>query len=142
MAYHFQSSLAKLTKAFPKAVVMDKAGKCIKAWNAGKIPMLLIHPQSAGHGLNLQYGGSTLIFYDLIYSLENYLQTIGRLDRQGQVNPVLVILLVAAGSRDEMVAECLAQKKDAQDKFFAILRRLIRELKAKRKAEQALADDL
>jgi hypothetical protein len=70
------------------------------------------------------------------------LQTIGRLDRQGQVNPVLVILLVAAGSRDEMVAECLAQKKDAQDKFFAILRRLIRELKAKRKAEQALADDL
>lgn len=142
VAYHFQSSLAKLTKAFPKAVVMDEAGKCIKAWNAGKIPMLLIHPQSAGHGLNLQYGGSTLIFYDLIYSLENYLQTIGRLDRQGQVNPVLVILLVAAGSRDEMVAECLAQKKDAQDKFFAILRRLIRELKAKRKAEQALADDL
>jgi len=55
---------------------------------------------------------------------------------------VLVILLVAAGSRDEMVAECLAQKKDAQDKFFAILRRLIRELKAKRKAELTFADDL
>jgi SNF2 family DNA or RNA helicase len=142
VAYHFQSSLAKLIKAFPKAVVMDKAGKCVKAWNASKIPMLLVHPQSASDGLNLQHGGSTLIFYDLIYSLRNYLQIIGRLDRQGQVNPVLVILLVAAGSRDEMVAECLAQKKDAQDKFFAILRRLIRELKAKRKAEQALADDL
>lgn len=130
VAYHFQSSLAKLTKAFPKAVVMDKAGKCIKAWNAGKIPMLLIHPQSAGHGLNLQYGGSTLIFYDLIWSLENYLQTIGRLDRQGQVNPVLVILLVAAGTRDEMVAECLAAKEDAQDKFFAILKQKIRNWRA------------
>ena len=130
VAYHFQSSLAKLTKAFPKAVVMDKAGKCIKPWNAGKIPMLLIHPQSAGHGLNLQYGGSTLIFYDLIWSLENYLQTIGRLDRQGQVNPVLVILLVAAGSRDEMVAECLAAKEDAQDKFFAILKQKIRNWRA------------
>lgn len=134
VAYHFQSSLSKLRKAFPEAVVMDKAGKCIKAWTAGKIPMLLIHPQSAGHGLNLQYGGSTLIFYDLIYSLENYLQTIGRLDRQGQVNPVLVILLVALGSRDEMVAKCLAAKEDAQDKFFAILKRLIRELRAKKKA--------
>ena len=130
VAYHFQSSLAKLTKAFPKAVVMDKAGKCIKPWNAGKIPMLLIHPQSAGHGLNLQYGGSTLIFYDLIWSLENYLQTIGRLDRQGQVNPVLVILLVAAGTRDEMVAECLAAKEDAQDKFFAILKQKIRNWRA------------
>jgi hypothetical protein len=132
VAYYFQSSLAKLRKAFPKAVVMDKSGKCIKAWNAGKIPMLLIHPQSAGHGLNLQYGGSTLVFFDLIYSLEFYLQTIGRLDRQGQLNPVLVILLVAMGSRDELVAECLAAKEDAQDKFFAILKRLIKALRAKR----------
>ncbi len=126
VAYHFQSSLAKLKKAFPKAVVMDKAGKCIKAWNAGKIPILLLHPQSAGHGLNLQYGGRMMVFYDLIYSLENYLQIIGRIDRQGQTRPVVIQLLVAEGTRDEDVFACLNEKKDAQDMLFSILKRLIR----------------
>lgn len=130
VAYYFQSSLARLKKAFPDAVVMDKVGKCIKPWNAGKIPMLLVHPQSAGHGLNLQLGpGRTLIFFDLIYSLEFYLQTIGRIDRQGQKNSVIVKLLIAEGTRDELVAACLAEKEDAQEKLFRILKRLIRELK-------------
>lgn len=132
VAYHFKSSLAKLTKAFPKAVVMDKEGKCIKVWNAGKIPMLLIHPQSAGHGLNLQHGGHMLVFYDLIYSLENYLQTIGRLDRQGQLHPVIVMMLVAQGTRDQIVFEALRAKEDAQEKLFRILKRLIAKLKRER----------
>lgn len=139
VAYYFKSSLARLKKVFPKAVVMDEAGKCIKPWNAGKIPMLLIHPQSAGHGLNLQKGGHILIFYDLIYSLEYYLQTIGRLDRQGQTLPVVVKMLVAEGTRDELVAECLANKKDAQDKLFRILKRLIKALK---EGSSAVDDDL
>jgi hypothetical protein len=134
VAYHFQSSLAKLRKAFPKATVMDKEGKCIKDWNAGKIPMLLIHPQSAGHGLNLQHGGHTLIFYDMIYSLENYLQTIGRLDRQGQLNPVTVIMLIAEGTRDELVAGLLKEKQDAQEALFRILKRLIAKLRKERAA--------
>ncbi len=129
VSYHFQSSLARLRKAFPKAVVMDKVGKCIKAWNAGKIPMLFVHPQSAGHGLNLQYGGRLLVLFDLIYSLENYLQLIGRLARQGQTRDVIVKLLVAEGTRDEDVAACLAEKEDAQEKLFRILKRLIAERK-------------
>lgn len=130
VAYHFQSSLAKLRKAFPKAVAMDKAGKCIKAWNAGKISMLLIHPQSGGHGLNLQRGpGRTLIFFDLIYSLEYYLQLIGRLDRQGQMGAVIVKLLIAEDTRDELVAECLIKKEDAQETLFKILKRLIAEFR-------------
>lgn len=136
VAYFFQSSLAKLRKAFPKATVMDKDGKCIKPWNAGKIPMLLIHPQSAGHGLNMQRGpGHTIIFYDLIYSLEFYIQTIGRIDRQGQENPVIVQLLIAEGTRDEDVAAALVQKQDAQEMLFVILKRLIR---AMRKAARAI----
>lgn len=130
VAYYFQSSLARLKKAFPDAVVMDKAGKCIKQWNAGKIPMLLVHPQSAGHGLNLQFGGRMLIFFDLIYSLEYYLQTIGRLDRQGQKGSVIVQLLVAEGTRDELVAACLLEKQDAQEKLFRILKKLIRQFLA------------
>lgn len=129
VAYYFQSSLAMLRKAFPKSVVMDKDGKCIRPWNAGEIPILLIHPQSAGHGLNLQHGGHILVFFDMIYSLEYYLQTIGRIDRQGQLNPVIVEMLVAEGTRDELVADCLRDKEDAQNKMFAILKRMIRKLK-------------
>jgi SNF2-related domain len=138
VAYHFQSSLARLKKAFPKAVAMDKEGKCIKDWNKKKISMLLVHPQSAGHGLNLQHGGRMLVFFDLIYSLEFYLQTVGRLDRQGQLGAVVIMLLVAAGTRDELVFDCLNQKQDAQEKLFTILKKLIRQFKKARLAEEAL----
>lgn len=133
VAYYFKSSLAKLKKAFPKAVAMDDEGKCVKAWNSNKIPMLLIHPQSAGHGLNLQKGlGHTLIFFDLIYSLEYYLQTIGRLDRQGQMNPVFVKLLIAVGTIDEIVWKALSAKQDAQEKLFTLLKRLNRKYREQR----------
>jgi SNF2 family DNA or RNA helicase len=127
VAYNFKSSLDRLKKAFPKAVVMDRDGKCVKPWNAGKIDMLLIHPQSGGHGLNLQKGpGHNIVFYDLVWSLELWLQLIGRLARQGQANPVLVQVLVAAGTVDELVYGALAEKNDAQDRLFSTLKRLIR----------------
>lgn len=129
VAYHFKSSLARLQKAFPKATVMDKDGKCIKKWNAGKIPMLLVHPQSAGHGLNLQAGGHHLVFFDIPWSLELYLQTIGRLARQGQKHPVVVHLLTALGTLDEFVVSCLSEKSDAQEGMFRILKRLLRKLR-------------
>lgn len=133
VAYFYKSSLAKLQKAFPKAVVMDRAGKCVKAWNAGKIPMLLIHPQSAGHGLNLQYGGHLLVFYDLIHSLEHYDQTIGRLARQGQKHPVIVKVLIAEGTRDELAFANLSRKVDAQEAFFRLFKRLIAEYRRTKK---------
>lgn len=139
ISYYFQSSLAKLKKAFPKAVVMDRDGKCVKDWNAGKIPLLLIHPQSAGHGLNLQKGGRTLIIYDLFYSLELYLQLIGRIDRQGQERAVVVRVLIAEGTRDKDVFGCLRIKEDAQEKMFAILKRLIREYRKAKKARELAA---
>lgn len=126
VAYHFKSTLARLQKAFPKAVTMDKAGRCVKSWNKGKIPMLLVHPQSAGHGLNLQHGGHHLVFFDIPWSLELFLQTVGRLARQGQLHPVIVQLLVAKGTLDELVAGCQQNKKDAQDDMFRRLKRLIK----------------
>ena len=140
VAYHFQSSLARLKKAFPKATVMDPAGKCLKAWNARKIPILLIHPQSAGHGLNMQKGGHNLIFFDLPWSLENYLQTIGRLARQGQTRHVVVQVLLSMGTLDEFVFQKLNAKKDAQDYLFRLLKRLIK--KAKEERERALEEML
>lgn len=137
VAYHWKSSLARLKKRFPKAVVMDREGKCVKPWNAGKIPMLLMHPQSGGHGLNLQHGGHTMVIFDLFHSLELFLQLVGRLARQGQKNVVMVYMLTALGTLDEAVAQSLKDKEDAQDKLFAILRRMI---KLYRKQLELLAD--
>lgn len=128
--YHLKSSLDRLKKFFPKAVVLDKDGKCVKPWNAGKIPMLLIHPQSGAHGLNLQKGGHNMVFFDIPWSLEQYLQAIGRLARQGQLHPVVVKLLIAVGTVDELVYAALSAKEDAQAKLFIMLKRLIREYRS------------
>lgn len=135
VGYHFKSSLHRLMKAFPKATAMDREGKCLKAWNARKIPMLFIHPQSGGHGLNMQKGGHNLVFFDLPWSLELYLQLIGRLARQGQTNHVVVRLLLAAGTLDEFVFKSLSLKEDAQENLFKLLKRLIK--KAKKALEKA-----
>lgn len=124
VAYWHDASLDRLKKAFPKAVVMDKKGECIKPWNAGKIQMLLVHPQSAGHGLNLQHGGRRIVFFDIPWSLELYLQLIGRLARQGQKYVVMVHHLIAEGTLDEAVVEALREKRDAQEVLFVLLKRL------------------
>ena len=139
VAYFFKSSLARLLKAFPKAQVY-KEGESIKAWNKGDIPMLLIHPQSCQFGLNLQHGGHILIFFDLVWSLEYYTQTIGRIDRQGQTKPVIVQLLIAEGTRDEDVSEALTAKEDVQEKMFVILKRLIAKLRRGPEKQAQFAD--
>lgn len=124
IAYWFQSSLARLKQAFPEAVVMDAAGKAITAWNKRKISMLLIHPQGAGHGLNLQHGGHHLVFFDIPWSLELYLQTIGRLDRQGQTDAVILHHIMVRDTVEDFVVECLRQKRDAQDALFRYLKQV------------------
>lgn len=143
VGYHFKSSLHRLMKAFPKATAMDREGKCLKAWNARKIPMLFIHPQSGGHGLNMQKGGHNLVFFDLPWSLELYLQLIGRLARQGQTNHVVVRLLLAAGTLDEFVFKSLSLKEDAQENLFKLLKRLIKKAKkAMEKAKELESEEL
>lgn len=124
VAYWFQSSLARLKEAFPDAVVMDKAGKAVVQWNKGKIPMLLIHPASAGHGLNLQYGGHHLVFFDIPWSLELYQQTVGRLDRQGQKELVVLHHLITKGTVDELVVKALREKADMQEALFRYLKEI------------------
>jgi SNF2 family DNA or RNA helicase len=129
VCYWFQSSLERLKKAFPKAETIDAKGKAIARWNAGKVKMLLLHPQSAGEGINLQYGGHTMVFFDLPWSLEKYLQTRGRIDRQGQTKPCLFYHLVAAGTDDEFVVSRLKDKKEVQDAFLERIRRLRERMK-------------
>lgn len=123
VCYWFKSSLDRLKKAFPKAVVMDKAGKCIKPWNEGKIDMLLINPGSAGHGLNMQKGpGHDIAFFDLVWSRELYEQVIGRLARQGQKQLVRVHHLIVVGSADELVYDTLVDKGEGQERLFNFIR--------------------
>lgn len=134
VVYHFKSSLDRLKKRYPQAVEMDKDGKAVTPWNKGKIPMLLVHPQSAGHGLNLQKGGRVMIFFDIPWSLETYLQVIGRLHRQGQVKQVLLYHLISKGTADELVVQRLREKRDTQEWLFTRLKQIARKRRRTREA--------
>lgn len=124
VAYWFKGTLARLRKAFPEAVVMDRQGRMEESWNRRRHKMMLIHPQSAGHGLNLQHGGRHLAVVDMFYSLELYTQLIGRLDRPGQTETVRVHLICARDTIDEIVAYNLQRLRNAEEAMFARLRRL------------------
>lgn len=87
-------------------------------WNAGKIQAALISPASAGHGLNLQDGGHILIWYSLVWSLELYQQTNGRLNRQGQKNVVTIHHIVCRDTIDEDVLAALEHKDTTQKKLI------------------------
>ena len=124
VAYNFKHDLVRLQERFPKAVVLGKDPQTIVDWNEGKIPMLLAHPASAGHGLNLQHGGSIIVWYGLTWALENYLQFNGRLHRQGQSKPVRIIHLVAKGCIDERVMEVLSDKDATQKSLLKALKKI------------------
>jgi SNF2 family DNA or RNA helicase len=124
VAYQFKSDLARLQKRFPKAVALGKDPATIDQWNAGRIPMLLAHPASAGHGLNLQKGGRTVVWFGLPWSLELYAQFNGRLHRQGQEKPVLVYHLLATGTVDEAVHATLKDKDATQQDLLENVKRL------------------
>ena len=133
VAYWFKPSRERLQKAFPKATLMDKEGKCVTAWNAGKIPMLLVHPASAGHGLNMQLGpGHILVFFDTPSSLELYLQLIKRIARSGQKRLVRVIHLVTQGTLDKLAVPKLMRKEGAQETIMAYIRKRRTELRKNR----------
>ena len=116
IAYWFQFDRDELERRFG-AVKLDSA-EDIRQWNKGEIPVAMIHPASAGHGLNLQAGGSTLIWFSTIWSLELYQQTNARLYRQGQRNTVIIQHLITKGTVDEDVMTALARKDITQDKLL------------------------
>jgi SNF2 family DNA or RNA helicase len=123
IAYNYKTDLVRLKKVFPFAVALDKNQQTIDDWNAGKIKMLLAHPASAGHGLNLQYGGSLCVWFGLNWSLELYQQFNARLYRQGQTKPVRIVHIVADGCIDERVLSVLSQKDATQKDLLTSLKR-------------------
>ena len=110
VAYWFKHDRDRILKRF-EARDIDTA-KDITDWNEGRIPVALIHPASAGHGLNLQDGGSTIIWFGLTWSLELYQQMNARLWRQGQKNTVVIEHIITKGTIDEDVIRSL-ERKDA-----------------------------
>ena len=120
VAYHFKSDLTRLLEAFPKARQLDADPQTIHDWNAGKIPILLAHPASAGHGLNLAQGGNILAFFSVNWALEEHLQIIERIGpmRQKQAGldrPCFLHFILAANTVDGMVMERLKTKRSVQD---------------------------
>lgn len=116
-AYWYQHDLERIQERLSEFKIgcakLDKE-RNIRRWNEGKIPVGLIHPASAGHGLNLQSGGNILVWFGLTWSLELYQQTVARLWRQGQKKTVSVIHILAAKTIDEQIMHALETKDHTQ----------------------------
>ena len=121
VTYWFKHDLYRIKKRF--TVRELKSGKDIEDWNSGKIPVAVIHPASAGHGLNLQSGGSTLIWFGLTWSLELYQQTNARLYRQGQrYDTVIIQHIIAKNTIDEQIIKALKKKDNTQSALINALK--------------------
>lgn len=120
VAYWYKHDLTRIRERFEVRCI--DTPKDIEDWNAGKIPVALIHPASAGHGLNLQEGGSTIVWFGLTWSLELYQQLNSRLWRQGQKNTVVIQHIVTLGTHDEDVMKALERKDVRQSALIAAVK--------------------
>ena len=120
VAYWFKHDLERIKSRFKVREIKTSAD--IRDWNAGSIPVAVIHPASAGHGLNLQSGGSTLIWFGLTWSLELYQQTNARLWRQGQSETVVIHHIITEGTVDLLVLKALQSKEKTQDSLIAAVK--------------------
>ncbi len=114
IAYTYQEELAELKRRYPHAQTLDDK-EAIQRWNEGRVELLLVHPKSAGHGLNLQFGGCKIIFLSLPWSLELYEQTIGRLHRSGQKHDVWCYVMLTNKTVDEKIWGALHDKRAISD---------------------------
>ena len=128
VAYWFKHDLARIEErlrqlkiSFARADTADSLGR----WNRGELPVMLIHPASAGHGLNLQLGGSTLIWFGLTWSLELYQQTNARLWRQGQKETVVIHHIIAEDTIDARIMKVLGEKNKTQTALMDAVRAVL-----------------
>lgn len=126
----FKHEYARMKQHFPQSVFFNDAKtpeaqtQLMRDWNAKKIPILFAHPASIGHGLNLQFGSSVLIFISLTYNREHYDQIIARFARRGQTEVTKVYRLMVPGTVDDAVAEALANKTESEARLIAALQML------------------
>ena len=126
VAYSFQSDVDRIRARFPFAKLVTEEKDVERRWNAGEFRLLLCHPASAGHGLNLQDGGNIAVWFGLNWSLELYKQFNKRLHRSGQQRPVVIHHIIAEGTADEDVLAALADKDATQDGILQAVKARIR----------------
>lgn len=126
VAYWFKHDRTRIAERLNKRGIIYqeiKSAESIKSWNSGKLPVALIHPASAGHGLNLQSGGNFLVWFGLTWSLELYQQTNARLWRQGQKSETVIIQhIVTKGTVDEKILKALKEKDETQTALMTAVR--------------------
>ena len=108
--YNYQEELAELKRRYPQLATMDDKN-VVDKWNKGELELLALHPKSAGHGLNLQFGGNKMIWLSLPWSLELYEQTIGRIHRSGQTKDVWCYLIMCNNTIDDKILAALHNKR-------------------------------
>lgn len=123
--YNFKFEKERILKKFPEARELNE--NSIKAWNRGEVPLLIAHPASSAYGLNLQDGGSHIVWLSPTWNLEQYEQANARLHRQGQSKPVVIHRLIAKDTVDEVVVKALESKNKIQDSLLKNLENLQRE---------------
>ena len=123
--YSYKHDLQRILGRFPDARVLSTP-QDVAEWNEGKIQLMLAHPDSAGHGLNLQKGGHIMVWFGLTWSLEKYQQANARLYRQGQTQPVTIYHLIAEGTMDERVMRILEGKEQRQDDLIEAVKAQLR----------------
>ena len=130
--YNFKHSLHRIQERFPQSRILRKGKEGnddIRAWNNDEIPLLLLHPKSAGHGLNLQESScQTVVWYDQIWSLEEDQQANARVHRQGQKRSVVVLRLVAEGTMDDEAVAALERKADGQEALMQAVKARIEKI--------------
>jgi len=122
VVYNYQHEKSRLLSAFPSATVLNTKVDETK-WNLREIPLMLVQPQSVGHGLNLQAGGNNLVWFSMTWDLELYEQLNGRLDRQGQTKPVFIHHLVLRDTIEENVLRMLSDKSITQTELLNAMKR-------------------
>lgn len=127
VAYHFKHDLVRLKKHFPQGREL-KTERDIDAWNAGDVPLMFLHPASAGHGLSLQHGGNILVFFSLDWNLENHLQVIERIGptrqlQSGYDRPVYIYIILAERTIDELMLVRIETKREVQDLLLEAMKK-------------------
>jgi len=136
VAYQFEHEFERLIKEYPHALYIKggmtpkKLEETVTVWNMGRSPLLLVQPQAASLGLNLQFGGSALCWFTQTYNLEDYIQLIARLLRRGQEQPVRNYLLNAKGTIDGLISKIMIRKDKDQNMVFDHLRQSVTKCKS------------
>ena len=130
VAVQFQHEVERISKALGYEVpylgggiTVAKSNTIVDEWNAGKIPVLLAHPSSVAHGLNLQSGGNAVVWFSLTWNAEEFEQLVARVWRQGQTKDCVVHYIVAEGTIDDDVLEALRLKTSVQEALMNSLKR-------------------